>query len=125
MGWPPPGPNTFRFHDNQLEYILFDDDVYRKCGNKVVVPTDDQWLDFWKLCDEVDVWSWPEDVSNNNVIDGIEWRINYQIGDRRVRSYGQVSGAPSHIQENLFRLHEALQAVTGWVNPYPLEEEGF
>ncbi len=109
QGWPPPGPNCFRWQGGHLHYS----------SGKWVTPTPAQWEEFWRVCDEIDVWSWPPAISNPEltVIDGLSSYTELKIGSRYVASIGQVVGSPPDFPEKLMRLHRALQALAGWNRP--------
>ena len=114
QGWPPEGPNAFRWERGALVYMLSDLRRDPSTWDRVMVPTTSQWQDFWTACDEVDVWSWPPSLGDTSVIDGLQWIIDLEVGGRRVKSTGQVDGAPPGIYESLMRLHRLLQGMVGW-----------
>ncbi len=107
QGWPPPGPNFFRWENGKLVYFTGSADGF-------IVPTADGWTEFWGVCDEVDIWSWPPEVGNLSVIDGLEFEIDIEVGAHSVRSKGQASGAPAGFGEKLLKVHKALQSLVGW-----------
>jgi hypothetical protein len=85
--------------------------------DKTVTPTPAQWEEFWLVCDEIDIWSWPPTLGSMTMVDGLQWETELEIGSRRVASRGQVWGSPPGIKEKLLHLHRALQALTGWQPP--------
>ena len=117
QGWPPPGPNHFRWEHGQLVYMLPDRSLDSRNWDKVVVPTLTQWYEFWRVCDEIDVWSWPPTLGDMSVCDGLQWVLELEVSGRRVASEGQVHGAPPDTGSKLMRLHRALQAMAGWQAP--------
>ena len=86
-----------------------------------MTPTAAQWEEFWRVCEEIGVWSWPEWLGDFRVIDGLQWDTEFEVGSRRMKSMGQVHGAPPDFRPKLMRLHRALQAMTEW--PAQTEEE--
>jgi len=114
QGGPPPGPNAFRWQGGQLTYMLPNRSLKRSDWDKMVTPTAAQWEEFWRVCDEIDVWSWPPSLGDVRVFDGLSWETELEVGSRRVVSRGQVWGSPPDFEPKLMRLHEALQALTGW-----------
>lgn len=82
-----------------------------------MVPTHSQWEDFSKLCDELDVWSWPPDYQRMKILDGLLWTFELEIGERRVAFDSQMAGCPREFYSSLMRLHRLLQAMTGWRPP--------
>jgi len=116
QGWPPEGPNAFRWENGTLVYMLptssFRDDWDKSCQ-----PPDAQWDELWRLCDQIDIWSWPAYSGDPHVKDGLQWIIRLEVGDRKVETSGQIHGSPPDYQGNLLRLHDALQRMTGWSAP--------
>jgi hypothetical protein len=90
QGWPPKGPNHFRWERGGLTYSLRNLARDSSTCDRVMVPTASQWQEFWTTCDEVDVWSWPPSLGDTSVDDGLQWIIELEVGRRRVRSTGQV-----------------------------------
>jgi hypothetical protein len=116
-GWPPPGPNLFRWENNQLAYMLPKAGVDFLDWDEVVKPTRMQWRMFWRVCDEIDVWNWPPTLGSMHICDGLQWTLELEFANRRVMSRGQVSGSPSGTGKKLMKLHQMLQAMAGWHNP--------
>jgi len=48
-GWPPNGPNNFRWKDDGLVYSLSDVSIPVGHWKKVMVPTVSQWQQFWRV----------------------------------------------------------------------------
>ncbi len=117
QGWPPRGPNHFRWQDNRLVYMLPDWALDSHHWDKVIIPTRIQWQEFWRTCDEINVWCWPRRLGDMQVIDGLSWHTELEVGSRRVVSRGQVVGSPADFRPKLMRLHEALQVIVGWQTP--------
>jgi hypothetical protein len=113
QGWPPAGPNSFRWGNGRLVYKTRKLTADFLPVVESVRPSPAQWREFWRVCDEIDVWSWPRTLGNMNVCDGLQWVLELEIADRRVSSRGQVSGSPPGTREKLLQLHRALQAMTG------------
>jgi hypothetical protein len=113
-GWPPQGPNAFRWEGGQIIYSLPNRSHDPRRWDKTMTPTAAQWEEFWRVCDEIDVWSWPPLLGNMMVCDGLQWVTELEIGSRRMNSMGQVHGSPPGFSAKLMRLHRALQAMAGW-----------
>jgi hypothetical protein len=117
-GWPPKGPNNFRWKHDHLAFqgdLPINDHGPNYLG-EFVKPSSSQWQEFWRVCDEIYVWSWPSYLGNAEVYDGLQWDLELQEGNRYVASKGQVIGCEDFIGENLKRLHQILQAMAGWDN---------
>jgi hypothetical protein len=117
QGWPPPGPNVFRWQSGSLAYMLTDMSRDSRDWDKVITPTKAQWEEFWRVCDEIDVWSWPPTLGDMRVMDGLQWITELECGSRRMASRGQVVGSPPDFAAKLMRLHQALQSMAGWHTP--------
>jgi hypothetical protein len=119
QGWPPDGPNRFRWIKDQLIFMLPREGVDICDWDVAIIPTSNQWQEFWQVCDEVGVWSWPPTNEGLYLVrDGLQWDLELQFGNRHVVSQGQVTGTPRGFWEKLMRLHESLQAMTEWQKIY-------
>jgi hypothetical protein len=58
-----------------------------------VIPTDEQWKEFWDTLDALRVWQWQPDYSNHDILDGTSWGIEIEYADRAVKS-GGANGYP-------------------------------
>lgn len=52
-----------------------------------IKPTKEQWVEFWKKMDEIDIWNWNRDYYAL-CLDGVKWKIKIVQGDRKIESYG-------------------------------------
>lgn len=112
-GWPPPGPNAFHLHDGNLHYR--DPEKAMAYDQKLTAtPTRELWVRFRAVCDATAIWSWPIWLGDEQVIDGLQWRLQIRWGSQAVESDGQVSGAPRNTGRKLLYLHRALQRMVGW-----------
>ena len=110
-GWPPRGPNYFRWENGKL---VFSGDR----GDHSFVPGPERWAEFWSVCDETDVWGWPSEVGDPEAMDGLQYKIEIDVGSRSVKSRGQVIGSPTGFRERLMKVHEALQSLVRWRRPF-------
>jgi hypothetical protein len=115
--WPPEGPNAFRWESGRLVYMLPRSGVDRSKWDEAVTPSSSRWEELWRVCDEIEVWSWPPTQGDTHVIDGLQWISELEFGGRSVASRGQVHGSPLGFDEKLMRLHRTLQAMAGWHDP--------
>jgi hypothetical protein len=116
-GRPPRGPNLFCWQNGRLTYMLADYSQDIHDWDKVMTPTSAQWEEFWRVCDEINVWSWPPTLGELRVFDGLSWTTELEVGSRHVVSRGQLFGSPPDFRAELMRLHGALQAMVGWQTP--------
>ena len=107
QGWPPRGPNHFRWDGARLVYSS----ELKECS---VVLTPGQWRNLWAVCDEVGLFSWPATVGDPHVRDGLLYQIEIEVGECSIRSAGQCVGSPPEFPKKLLRLHRALQSLVGW-----------
>jgi hypothetical protein len=112
QGWPPRGPNFFRWENGRL---VFDGEWG---ADHSFVPRPERWAEFWSVCDEIDIWSWPSKVGDPHMIDGLQYEIEIDVGSRSVKSRGQVIGSPAGFRERLTKVHEALQSLVRWRRPF-------
>ncbi len=81
-GWSPPGPNAFRWRDDRLRF-------WHDGATLSVAPSDDEWPAFWRICDELAVWSWPAVVRKTEIEDGLQFGLVLRRGDRPAESSGK------------------------------------
>jgi hypothetical protein len=53
-----------------------------------IYPTADQWENFWTTADGCGLWNWESCYYNNDVCDGIQWKLEIEIGTRSITSFG-------------------------------------
>ena len=82
--------------------------------DRIGETTPDQWIEFWRVCDEINIWSWPAFVGDRKVNDGLQYVLELRVGHRNAKSEGQCVGAPLGFQTKLMRLHDKLQTMVGW-----------
>lgn len=61
------------------------------------------------------MWSWPLEIGDKDVIDGLMYALEITVGPRSVKSRGQVVGSPPGFREGLMKLHKGLQDLVGWL----------
>jgi len=83
-------PGRFKWEDGILTWYDWD---YPPPGSKRVgcyhygicryglSPTADQWLEFWQICAELNVWSWPTWVGHRHIFDGAPYDLLLYHGD--------------------------------------------
>jgi hypothetical protein len=116
-GWPPKGPNAFRWENGRLVYMFARVGVHHSEWDEAVTPSSRRWEDLWRVCEEIDVWSWLPTQGDMYAKDGLQWTTELEFGGQSVASRGQVHGSPPGFDGKLMRLHRTLQAMTGWHDP--------
>lgn len=71
-------------------------------------PTEDQWQDFRRSLDELQVWQWKDEYRSNHITDGAEWSLQIDYGDRAVNTQGCDS-----FPENFTALRSAVTRLLG------------
>jgi hypothetical protein len=100
---------------------------YRKSGRGQksehvrVRPTMDQWTEFRRELDALDVWRWRAQYVNPGVVDGTQWSLDVAYHDRAIKTQGSneypgttpdSSGVPS-ASEAFTRYLKAVQRLVG------------
>ena len=59
-------------------------------GPNEIIPTDEEWKDFWKKMDQLGIWKWLKEYSPQYtyVSDGYYWKVNMELGDKKIESSG-------------------------------------
>lgn len=109
-GWPPPGANGFEWDGSRLSFSYWSPSVscVASLRDRVMVPTPGQWQGLWRLCDREGIWSWPEWQGDLGVFDGLEYHLEFSVGNRSVKSRGQAAG-DTHLTNTIMAVHETLQ----------------
>lgn len=111
-GWPPRGPNLFRWEHGRLLYAdrrggTLDLDVIAEAP-----PA--RWVEFWAACERIGVWAWPEWTGERGVNDGLQVDTELAHDGRHVRTRAQCYGAPDDFVASVREFHAALQWLVGW-----------
>jgi hypothetical protein len=69
-----------------------------------ITPSSQAWQRFWDKMDLIGVWKWQKSYWNADVLDGIQWEVDIQCGNKRLESDGSNSypredGSPSEDAE--------------------------
>ena len=80
----------------------------------VMRPSFDQWYELWKICDDIDIWSWPESLGDSDYKHPERWFTQLGIDARFVTVRGCLEGTPKDIRAKLMRFHQAMQTFVGW-----------
>ena len=108
-GFPPGGPNYFRWLDGRLLYR------HRELHDLEIVPSPEAWQSFWQACDALDVWNWPSYIGPEYpVFDGLQYQLRIAVADRRIESSGQLVGQSDEVRDRVLALHRACQELVGW-----------
>jgi hypothetical protein len=83
--------STFRveLHEGALMYSVTHG---RKSGDPVkVTPTAEQWREFQKSLDEINVWRWGSSYMNHKIMDGTQWALDISYADHAIKTAGSNS----------------------------------
>lgn len=76
-----------------------------------IMPSNEEWEDFWHYLNEINVWDWYEEYIVNcldSCVDGDEWEVDIIFRDMKVESHGANSYPPT-FREFL----KAIEELTG------------
>jgi hypothetical protein len=105
----PGRSENFQIKERQLLYSTYVNkelESERRC-----TPTSDQWLSILRMCDEVDIWSFPNEVGDLMAEDGFRYCIGVKTFERWLESDGHLGNPPGELAEMLLRLRAVLLAV--------------
>jgi integration host factor subunit beta len=60
-------------------------------GEVEVTPTPSEWKTFWVKSNDLQVWKWKKNYSDNNVLDGTQWSLKIRFNGKTKNSYGSNS----------------------------------
>ncbi len=82
--------NTLEFTDNKLvlciEYGVFD----TKICEKEIIPSKEEWIQFWKDVDEIGIWNWKKEYTFDSTeidADGDISKISIVLGDKNLDTF--------------------------------------
>ncbi|WP_292756087.1 hypothetical protein [Methanobacterium sp.] len=76
-----------------------------------IIPSDEEWEDFWHYIDEIKIWDWYEEyrvTCEDSCVEDDEWEVDIIFGDLKVESHGANSYPPT-FREFL----KAIEELTG------------
>lgn len=94
---------------------------------KITVPDEVEWKNFWIAVRNIDVWHWREKYDEIYVCDGIEWEIELAVGDKKIKSEGCGSYPPNGVDvaseafKQLFRALGELMNDQGFIKDWYYE----
>lgn len=56
-----------------------------------VTPTAEQWRDFRKSLDDINIWRWESSYMNRKVMDGTQWKLEITYADHSAKTAGSNS----------------------------------
>lgn len=110
-GWPPPGPNGFRWSNGLLHFRLPDWSAPVRDWDKAVSPIPAAWDELWSACDRLKIWDLPPRFGDADVLDGLQVSTRIVHGPRSLSIDGQCAGAPREVCDTILLLHSALQQL--------------
>jgi hypothetical protein len=108
-----------QLQDGLLQYARFGGG--HKPTHARVRPTMEQWREFRRELDAIDVWRWRAQYSTPGALDGTQWSLDVTYPDRALRTHGNndypgaiphPSGAPSG-SKAFTRYLKAVQRLVG------------
>ena len=103
-----------QLHDGRLQYARLGGG--HKPQRARVRPTMEQWKDFRRELDAIDVWRWRSQYSTPGVSDGTQWSVDVAYPDRAVRTRGNndypgATPGPSGVPSGSKTFNRYLKAV--------------
>ena len=71
----------------EIQYTWFGSG-YEKLGTERIVPTKRQWKAFRRKLERLDIWSWKNNYSNSDIVDGTSWSVRLSWSDQELESGG-------------------------------------
>jgi hypothetical protein len=64
--------------------------LFPNFDNDYIIPTVDEWENFWKKMDKIGVWDWIESYSPQHSFfdDGTTWNLKIEVGTRKFECSG-------------------------------------
>ena len=100
---------SLKWEYNVLVIKQFYDNENRE--EQKIMPSNDEWEDFWYYLNEIKVWDWYEEYLVNcgdSCVEGDEWEVSIIFCDMKVESHGANSYPPT-FREFL----KAVEELTG------------
>ena len=69
-------------------------------SSATVSPTSEQWQEFRKTIDQLDIWQWHAEYPSRGTMDGTQWSLKIAYADRALKTrgnnnYPDANGVPS------------------------------
>lgn len=87
-------------------------------ASTTITPTTEQWHEFRKSLDQLDIWRWRPAYHNNAVADGDHWKLEIQYADHTLKTegsnnYPDEAGAPISTTEVFDRFRASVERLLG------------
>jgi hypothetical protein len=87
----------------------------------VIEPTSGGWERFWAAMGEVELWTWNASYNAPGILDGTQWEVTIERGERRVASsgsnrypgYREEGVDDGHVTSRFERFTGAVSALIG------------
>ena len=92
-------PNTFKFKITEILHyrrqsvefsgseVLYEIFYLYKSITRIFRPTEEDWIEFWKKINDLDVWGWEESY-HNLCLDGEDWSLSIEHEGKSISSEG-------------------------------------
>ncbi|MDO5835382.1 MAG: HEAT repeat domain-containing protein [Methanobacterium sp.] len=67
--------------------------------------SEEKWIDFWEMMDQIDIFDWKESYTDDDVYDGDLWSLKIQFHDKTLTSGGSNAYPPA-FRQFLFAIQE-------------------
>jgi len=77
-----------------------------------ILPTPQEWQNFWETMDKLDVWSWSKQYDNKDIVDGIQWSFKIKVGKKKMSARGSNSYPPDVIFDQTAQFKNFCDAIS-------------
>jgi hypothetical protein len=83
---------------------------------RIIIPKEIEWQRFWTAVRNIGVWYWREKYDEICVCDGVEWKIDFAVGDKRIKSEGCGAYPPNSAGSASEAFKQLLRALGELIN---------
>ncbi len=107
------GANKVEFNDNNLIFksesgVIRSD---RTISTMEIVPSNDDWIQFWKKIDKIDAWKWEKEynyVAEGLRVDGDIFKVNIKFNHKTIDTFSWVK-QPDNTEEFFTALKDLIK----------------
>ena len=83
------GMNNFSITIEDGKILPSDEFPHLKKVYEFIIPSEQEWIEFWKKMDQIDIWNWSRDYEpEGEVLDGYFWNLKIELGDKKIKASG-------------------------------------
>ena len=86
-------------------------------SSATVIPSAEQWQEFRKTIDQLNIWQWRAEYPNRGTMDGTQWSLTIAYADSALKTHGDnnypdANGGPSDNSEPSKTFNRYLAAIS-------------